>query len=100
MGLLGRMFSMGMKYAPAIGRGIGQISNGARKLGQVIDTGRKIGTIANQASGGRLTASPIGQKIDEVSQKVGLLTGKVSQTADHAGRVHNRFMSSLNPNNH
>lgn len=95
MGLLGNFIGGLVRNAPKIGRVIGQIADTSRKVGQVIDTGRKMGTIANQAMGGRLTANPIGKKIDEVTQKVGHLTGQVASGADRAGAIHSQVVSSL-----
>ena len=42
----------------------------SRNIGQVVNTGRSIGSIANQMSGGRLSQSPIGQKIQDVANKI------------------------------
>ena len=58
------------RVAPKISRGIGQVSSMSRNIGQVVNTGRSIGAIANQMSGGRLSQSPIGQKIQDVANKI------------------------------
>ena len=66
----GRAISAFNMVAPKISRGIGQVSNMSRNTGQVVNTGRNIGSIANQMSGGRLSQSPIGQKIQDVANKI------------------------------
>ena len=66
----GRAISMYNRAAPKISRGIGQISDIGRNIGQVVKHGRSIGSIANQMSGGRLSQSPIGQKIQDVANKI------------------------------
>ena len=58
------------RVAPKISREIGQVSSMSRNIGQVVNTGRSIGAIANQMSGGRLSQSPIGQKIQDVANKI------------------------------
>ena len=58
------------RVAPKISRGIGQVSIMSRNIGQVVNIGRIIGSIANQMSGGRLSQSPIGQKIQDVANKI------------------------------
>jgi hypothetical protein len=66
----GRAISAFNRVAPKISRGIGQVSNMSRNIGQVVNTGRSIGSIANQMSGGRLSQSPLGQKIQDVANKI------------------------------
>jgi hypothetical protein len=66
----GRAISTFNRVAPKISRGIGQVSDISRNIGQVVRTGRNIGSIANQMSGGRLAQSPIGQKIQDVANKI------------------------------
>ena len=66
----GRAISMFNRVAPKISRGIGQVSDIGRNIGQVVKHGRSIGSIANQISGGRLSQSPIGQKIQDVANKI------------------------------
>ncbi len=41
-----------------------------RNIGQVVKHSRNIGSIANQMSGGRLSQSPIAQKIQDVANKI------------------------------
>ena len=66
----GRAISMFNRVAPKISRGIGQVSDIGRNIGQVVKHGRSIGSIANQMSGGRLSQSPIAQKIQDVANKI------------------------------
>ena len=54
------------RAAPKISRGIGQVADVGRNIGQVIKHSRNIGSIANQISGGRLSQSPIAQKMQDV----------------------------------
>ena len=65
-----RVVSMFNRAAPKISRGIGQVADIGRNIGQVVKHGRNIGSIANQISGGRLSQSPIGQKIQDVANKI------------------------------
>ena len=65
--IFGKAISMFNRVAPKISRGIGQVSEIGRNIGQVVKHGRNIGSIANQMSGGRLSQSPIGQKIQDAA---------------------------------
>ena len=65
-----RVISMFNRAAPKISRGIGQIAEVGRNIGQVVKHSRNIGSIANQISGGRLSQSPIAQKIQDVANKI------------------------------
>ena len=56
------------RVAPKISRGIGQAADIGRNIGQVVKHSRNIGSIANQISGGRLSQSTIGRKIQEMQQ--------------------------------
>ena len=58
------------RAAPKISRGIGQVADVGRNIGQVIKHSRNIGSIANQISGGRLSQSPIAQKMQDVANKI------------------------------
>ena len=62
--------SMFNRVAPKISRGIGQVADIGRNIGQVVKHGRNIGSIANQISGGRLSQSPIAQKMQDVANKI------------------------------
>jgi hypothetical protein len=66
----GRAISMFNRVAPKISRGIGQVSDIGRNIGQVVKHGRSIGSIANQMSGGRLSQSSIGQKVQDAANKI------------------------------
>ncbi len=61
------MFHRGI---PKISRGKGQVADVGRNIGQVIEHSREIGSIANQISGGRLSQSPIAQKMQDVANKI------------------------------
>ena len=65
-----RAISMFNRVAPKLSRGIGQVAEVGRNIGQVVKHSRNIGSIANQISGGRLSQSPIGQKIQDVANKI------------------------------
>ena len=65
-----RVISMFNRVAPKLSRGIGQVAEVGRNIGQVVKHSRNIGSIANQISGGRLSQSPIGQKIQDVANKI------------------------------
>ncbi len=79
-----RVISMFNRAAPKISRGIGQIAEVGRNIGQVVKHSRNIGSIANQISGGRLSQSPIGQKIQDVANKIENGANFVSGNEDRA----------------
>ena len=39
---------MARKYAPRVGKALGQISEGGRKFGTIMDAGRKLGTTIDE----------------------------------------------------
>lgn len=94
--LLGGAISLGMKYLPKIGRALGSIGSGARKLGDINQQARKIGSFANTVTGGALTRSPLGQKINEASKIVEQGTSEVSKFTDNAQQKADQFKSTLN----
>ena len=65
-----RAISMFNRVAPKISRGIGQVSDIGRNIGQVVKYSCNIESIANQISGGRLSQSPIAQKMQDVANKI------------------------------
>ena len=65
-----RVVSMFNRAAPKISRGIGQVADIGRNIGQVVKHSRNIGSLANQLSGGRLSQSPIAQKMQDVANKI------------------------------
>lgn len=82
------MFGSLMKFIPKAIKTIGSIGQGARAIGQGVKTARSIGAIANQASGGRLAASPLGQKI-------GAATDKLENIANTVGNVAPKVVNAL-----
>jgi len=94
--LLGGAISLGMRYIPKIVSTIGRIGSASRKLGEINSNARKIGTFANQITGGALTRSPIGQKINEASKVVEQGTSTVSNVADTVQQKADQFKSTLN----
>ena len=79
------------RLAPKITRGIGQVSNIARNVGQGLQHVRNIGSIANQMSGGRLSNSPFGQKAMEITNKINNVADNVANQEQNA---HN-FVSTI-----
>ena len=79
-----RVISMFNRAAPKIARGIGQVAEVGRNIGQVVKHSRNIGSIANQISGGRLSQSPIAQKMQDVANKIDSGANFVSGNEDRA----------------
>jgi methyl-accepting chemotaxis protein len=79
-----RVISMFNRAAPKIARGIGQVAEVGRNIGQVVKHSRNIGSIANQISGGRLSQSPIAQKMQDVANKIESGANFVSGNEDRA----------------
>ena len=84
------------RVAPKISRGIGQVSSMSRNIGQVVNTGRSIGAIANQMSGGRLSQSPIGQKIQDVANKIEKGANFVSGNENRAQQALSNISRKIN----
>jgi len=51
---------MALKYAPRVGKALGQISEGGRKFATVMDAGCKLGITIDVASGGKIDNSKLG----------------------------------------
>eukprot|EP00960_Hanusia_phi_P007657 219092-Hanusia_phi.AAC.1 len=85
-----------MKYIPKIIGGLGKIGSASRKLGDINNKARQLGSFANQLSGGKLTESKLGQKINEASKIVEKGTGEVSKFTDNAQQKADQFKSTLN----
>jgi len=94
--LIGGAVSLGMRYLPKIGRALGTIGDGARKLGELNTQARKIGSFTNTLTGGALTKSPLGQKINEASKIVESGSAEVSKFTDNAQQKVDQFKSTLN----
>ena len=84
------------RVAPKISRGIGQVSSMSRNIGQVVNTGRSIGAIANQMSGGRLSQPPIGQKIQDVANKIEKGANFVSGNENRAQQALSNISRKIN----
>ena len=92
----GRAISMFNRVAPKISRGIGQVSDIGRNIGQVVKHGRSIGSIANQISGGRLSQSPIGQKIQDVANKIESGANFITGNEDKAQQALSNISRKIN----
>jgi hypothetical protein len=68
----------------------------SRNIGQVVNTGRSIGAIANQMSGGRLSQSPIGQKIQDVANKIEKGANFVSGNENRAQQALSNISRKIN----
>ena len=79
-----RVISMFNRAAPKIARGIGQVAEVGRNIGQVVKHSRNIGSIANPISGGRLSQSNLGQKMQDVANKIENGANFVSGNEDKA----------------
>ena len=92
----GRAISMFNRVAPKISRGIGQVSDIGRNIGQVVKHGRSIGSIANQMSGGRLSQSPIAQKIQDVANKIETGANYIAGNEDNAQPAFSTISRKIN----
>ena len=92
----GRVISMFNRAAPKISRGIGQIANAGRHIGQIVQHGRSIGSIANNLSGGRLSQSPIAQKIQDVANKVESGANYIAGNEDKAQQALSTISRKIN----
>ena len=92
----GKGISTFNRVAPKISRGIGQVSDIGRSIGQVVKHGRSIGSIANQMSGGRLSQSPIAQKIQDVANKIETGANYISGNEDRAQQALSTISRKLN----
>ncbi len=84
------------KVAPRISRGIGQVADIGRNFGQVVKHSRNIGSIANQISGGRLSPSPIGQKIQDAANKIESGANFISGHEDRAQKALSTISRKIN----
>ena len=92
----GCVVSMFNRAAPRISRGIGQIAEVGRNIGQVVKHSRNIGSIANQISGGRLSQSPIAQKMQDVANKIENGANFISGNEDKAQQALSTFSRKIN----
>ena len=91
-----RAMSMFNRVAPKLSRGIGQVAEVSRNIGQIVKHGRNIGSIANQVLGGRLSQSPIGQKIQDVANKIENGANFVSGNEDKAHQALSTISRKIN----
>jgi hypothetical protein len=91
-----RVISMFNRAAPKISRGIGQVADVGRNIGQVIKHSRNIGSIANQISGGRLSQSPIAQKMQDVANKIESGANFISGNEDRAQNALSTISRKIN----
>jgi len=94
--IFGKAISMFNRVAPKISRGIGQVSEIGRNIGQVVKHGRSIGSIANQISGGRLSQSPIGQKIQNAVNKIETGANYITGNEDKAQEALSTISRKIN----
>ena len=66
----GRAVGLFNRVSPKISKGIGQVAHIARNVGQAVQNVRNIGSTVNAMSGGRIGASPFGEKMREITNKV------------------------------
>jgi hypothetical protein len=67
---LGRAVGLFNRFSPKISKGIGQVANIARYVGQAVQNVKNIGSTVYSMSGGRTGSSPFGQKMQEITNKV------------------------------
>ena len=91
-----RVISMFNRAAPKIARGIGQVAEVGRNIGQVVKHSRNIGSIANQISGGRLSQSPIAQKMQDVANKIESGANFISGNEDRAQNALSTISRKIN----
>jgi hypothetical protein len=91
-----RVISMFNRAAPKIARGIGQVAEVGRNIGQVVKHSRNIGSIANQISGGRLSQSNLGQKMQDVANKIENGANFVSGNEDRAQNALSTISRKIN----
>ncbi len=84
------------RFAPKISRGIGQVAEVGRNIGQVVKHTSNIGSIANQISGGRLSQSPIAQKIQDVANKIETGANYISGNEDRAQNALSTISRKIN----
>ena len=93
---LGRAVGLFNRYSPKISKGIGQVANIARNVGQVVKNVRNIGSTVNDISGGRIGSSPIGQKMQEITNKIESGANYVSGNEDRAQNALSTISRKIN----
>jgi phage-related minor tail protein len=93
---LGRAVGLFNRYSPKISKGIGQVANIARNVGQVVKNVRNIGSTVNDISGGRIGSSPIGQKMQEITNKIESGANYISGNEDKAQNALSTISRKIN----
>jgi phage-related minor tail protein len=93
---LGRAVGLFNRYSPKISKGIGQVANIARNVGQVVKNVRNIGSTVNDISGGRIGSSPIGQKMQEITNKIETGANYISGNEDRAQNALSTISRKIN----
>ena len=93
---LGRAVGLFNRYSPKINKGIGQVANIARNVGQVVKNVRNIGSTVNDISGGRIGSSPIGQKMQEITNKIESGANYISGNEDRAQNALSTISRKIN----
>ena len=93
---LGRSVGLFNRYSPKISKGIGQVANIARNVGQVVKNVRNIGSTVNDISGGRIGSSPIGQKMQEITNKIETGANYISGNEDRAQNALSTISRKIN----
>ncbi len=81
---LGRAVGLFNRYTPKITKGIRQVANIARNVGQAVKHVGNIGSTVNEMSGGRIGSSPFGQKMQEITNKVESGSNFIANNEDRA----------------
>ena len=93
---LGRAVGLFNRYSPKISKGIGQVANIARNVGQVVKNVRNIGSTVNDISDGRIGSSPIGQKMQEITNKIETGANYISGNEDKAQNALSTISRKIN----
>ena len=93
---LGRAVGLFNRYSPKISKGIGQVANIARNVGQVVKNVRNIGSTVNDISGGRIGSSPIGQQMQEITNKIETGANYISGNEDKAQNALSTISRKIN----
>ena len=92
----GRAIGLFNRFSPKISKGIGQVANIARNIGGVVKNVRNIGSTVNDISGGRIGSSPIGQKMQEITNKIESGANYISGNEDKAQNALSTISRKIN----
>jgi hypothetical protein len=84
------------RVAPKISRSIEQVADIRRNIGQVVKHSRNIGSLANRISGGRLSQSPIAQKMQGAANKIESGANFISGNEDRAQKASSTVSRKIN----